>query len=226
MKLNYFTKLEHCTSHTLLTFSNPQRVISSAILNGGVTQAAHIINLKVPKVTTSTETPADCILNYALTQKCQGTIIGMMTAASMNSLRIKKVSLGDIELAAIVTTGLSNARRAGDKADVQELLCETTEIGTINLIIVCTAKLTDAAMVEAIITATEAKTVALQNAKIISPISKLTATGTGTDAIAIVSGNGPEEIAFCGKHVLLGEKIAQLVIEAITSSITTSSEKA
>jgi len=76
-----------------------------------------------------------------------------------------------------------------------------------------------AAMVEATMLATEAKAAALQNANILSSVSQQIATGTGTDAIAVVSGSGPQEIAFCGKHVLLGETIGRLVISAVESSI-------
>jgi len=119
----------------------------------------------------------------------------------------------------LVTTGISNARRAGDKADIQELSGTIDEVGTINLILIFSAQLTDTAMVEAMMIATEGKAAALQNAKILSPLSGLLATGTGTDAIAVVCGNGSQKIKFCGKHVLLGEWIGRLVITAVTRSL-------
>ncbi len=219
MNINPFTRLKHNYNHVHLAFSSPQRVISSAILNGGLTQADHIVNLKVPTSLNASEAPDISLQNYANAQGWQGQVVGMMTAASMNSLRIEQTNIEGVDLAAIVTTGLGNARRAGDKADVQELLAETKEIGTINLILICSAKLTDAAMLEAIMLATEAKAAALQGAGILSPVSNQIATGTGTDSIAIVSGNGPEEIAFCGKHVLLGQWIGRLVIGAVANSI-------
>jgi len=82
-----------------------------------------------------------------------------------------------------------------------------------------TAVLTAAAMIEAVITATEAKTAALQNLGIKSPVSQAPATGTGTDAIAIAGGRGPIKVQYCGKHVIFGEILAKLVIEAVTASI-------
>jgi adenosylcobinamide hydrolase len=34
-----------------------------------------------------------------------------------------------------------------------------------------------------------------------------------------VSGHGPELISYCGKHVLFGEILGRLVMEAVSSSI-------
>ncbi len=74
-------------------------------------------------------------------------------------------------------------------------------------------------MVEAIMIATEAKTVALREADITSYKSTQVATGTGTDSIAIASSNGHPAVNYCGKHVLFGEILSRLVIKALLSSI-------
>jgi len=215
ININAFTKLQHNENHIHVAFSSPQRVISSAILNGGLVEAEHIVNWKVPKHASVCEAPEKSLNDYA-----KGHVVGMMTAASMDSLRVEQACVEGIDITVLVTTGLSNARRAGDKADIQELLATTHEVGTINLILIFSAQLTDAAMVEAMMIATEAKAAALQNAKVLSPISGLIATGTGTDAIAVVSGEASPAIKFCGKHVLLGEWIGRLVITAVTSSLS------
>ena len=70
-----------------------------------------------------------------------------------------------------------------------------------------------------LIVATQAKTVALRNLGVKSPVSGFAATGTGTDAIAIAVGMGPVSIRYSGKHVLLGEMIATAVIAAIKYSL-------
>ncbi len=219
MNINDFTTLQHCDDHVHLAFSSPQRVMSSAILNGGLVHADHILNRKVPMTASSYEAPDISLRRYADTQGWKGKVVGMMTAAPMASLCMEHACIEGVDVTALVTAGLNNARRAGDKADVQELLAVTEEVGTINLILICSARLTDAAMLEAVMVATEAKAAALQDANVHSPVSGLLATGTGTDAIAVVSGDGPEEIAFCGKHVLLGEVIGRLVIAAVAKSL-------
>ncbi len=219
ININTFTKLQHNSDHIHVAFSSPQRVMSSAILNGGLIKADHIVNLKVSHDSSTCEAPHKSLSDYAKTQGWQGNVVGMMTAASMNSLRIEQACVEGIDITVLVTTGINNARRAGDKADVQEILGTTEQVGTINLILICSARLTDAAMLEAVMVATEGKAAALQDANILSPVSRLVATGTGTDAIAVVCGNGPQVIEFCGKHVLLGEWIGRLVIAAVTRSL-------
>jgi adenosylcobinamide amidohydrolase len=76
-----------------------------------------------------------------------------------------------------------------------------------------------AAMVESVMLAAEAKTVAMRKLGVRSPVSKTIATGTGTDAIAVVNGAGPESVRYCGKHVIFGEILASAVIEATTESL-------
>ena len=128
-------------------------------------------------------------------------------------------SVQGIEVVVLVTSGLSNPRRAGDRAEYRKMVTHSGEIGTINIIAMTSAILTRPAMVEALMIVTEAKSAALQDAKIRSPVSNKIATGTGTDAIAVVSGHGPETVRYCGKHVLIGEILGRLVTDAVTSSI-------
>ena len=143
----------------------------------------------------------------------------MMTAASIGSFRIAKKKEQGVDIAVLVTSGLSNLRRAGDHAEYRIMGASSQEIGTINIIVLTSAMLTQSALVEALMIATEAKAAALQALEVKSAISPGIATGTGTDAIAIVNGQGKPTIKYCGKHVLFGEILAKLVIEAVTSSI-------
>ncbi|MBR9986561.1 MAG: adenosylcobinamide amidohydrolase, partial [Desulfosarcina sp.] len=63
---------------------------------------------------------------------------------------------------------------------------------TINIIVLANMRLTPRAMNRAIISATEAKTAALQDLDIRSSYTPMTnpATGTGTDNIIVVQGDG------------------------------------
>ncbi|WP_419765038.1 MAG: adenosylcobinamide amidohydrolase [Arcobacter sp.] len=219
--INNFTNLEQNDEHIHLSFLSPKKILSSAILNGGFIEAEHILNKNVPLNFSSCETPNKSLIDYAKAKGWKGNVVGMMTAASMNTLCIEQVNIEGVDISVLITAGISNARRAGDKADIQELLTVTKEVGTINLILICSARLTNAAMVEAVMLATEAKAAALQEANILSPISEKLATGTGTDAIVVVSGDGPQKIEFCGKHVLFGEVIGRLVISALRRSLAT-----
>jgi len=212
-------QLEQTDEAVHLKFENPQKMLSSAVLNGGLVQANHIVNMKVLPHENICQCPEITLSKYCESHGWGGTCVGMMTAASMGSLRIRKQSVGDIDICVMVTVGLSNARRAGDVAEYQEIHPEELTPGTINMIAHCSASLTDAAMVEACMILTESKAAALQDAKIMSPVSHQTATGTGTDSLVICSSARGPQVRYCGKHVLLGEILGRLAYEAISSSI-------
>lgn len=217
--LTKHASLNHNDNHVHVEFSVPHRVISSAVLNGGVVQADHIVNMKVPKTYVHAGSPEETLLNYCEDSGWEGKVVGMMTAASMDSFRMAKESEQGIDIAVMVTTGLTNPRRAGDRAEHRMMATDRTETGTINIIVVTSAVLTEPAMVEALTVVVEAKSAALQEAGIRSPISNRIATGTGTDSVAIVSGHGPDRVNYCGKHVLYGEMLGRMVTDTVASSI-------
>ena len=92
------------------------------------------------------------------------------------------------------------------------------QVGTINIIVITSASLTGSALIEALLITTEAKSAALQEAGIMSPVSNKLATGTDTDSVAVVSGPGPGDVKYCGKHVLFGELLDSSVIDTVSSS--------
>lgn len=212
--------LEHNRDHVCLAFTRPHLILSSAVLNGGLTEADLLLNLKVPKEPTTDEDPAASLARYCRERDWQGRAVGMMTAASMDSLRIRRHREQGVELVVLVTSGLSNPRRAGDRADYRHMGEAVQTPGTINTLVLTDARLTPAALVEAVMIATEAKAAALQDLQVTSPISGLIATGTGTDATAVVCGQGPVQVSYCGKHVLFGEILGRLVADAVRAAST------
>ena len=143
---------------------------------------------------------------------------GLITLAEMNHASIVSKSFKKLEVTAISTAGVrTNASRAGDPASYYE---ENGKFGTINTIILINAHLSEETLLEAFMTATEAKTVALNNLKIPSQYSNGYATGTGTDGLAIFSNLESENtLTNAGKHSKLGELIGNCVIESIQKAI-------
>jgi len=212
--------IEQTDAHVHVEFSRPHRVLSSAVLNGGLVEADRILNLKVPKQCSAPlEDPAVTLSRYSSRRNWRGLTVGMMTAASMSSLRTKGESSQGVDITVLVTSGLSNARRAGDRAEFRRMDTDAAGAGTINIVALTNAAMTGAAMAEALMIATEAKVIAVQSLGISSPVSGDLATGTGTDCTAIVCGQASPLIRYCGKHVLFGEILAKLVIETVTSSL-------
>lgn len=215
-----------CTADRVhVRFERPQRALSCAVLNGGFCVARHFLNVRVAKhCPDPVEDAAQSLQALSERLQCRGLTVGMMTAASMQSLRIARETIDTAPLAVLVTTGLDNARRAGDRAEYRTLGEPPAERGTINLAIICSAPVTDAALVEMIAVATEAKVAVLQELGIVSPVSGGLATGTGTDAIAVFCARGQPRARFAGKHTVLGERLAVLVMQAIRSSVTAALE--
>ena len=201
-------------------FAESHRALSSAVLNGGFCEASDFLNVRVPKHSSEPmEDPAVSLQLISDRLQCEGVTVGMMTAASLDSLRVMSETVDGETLSVVVTTGLDNARRAGDAAEYRTLGAVPGERGTINLAIVTSVHLTPEAFVEMIAVATEAKVAMLHDLGITSPVSGRLATGTGTDAIAVFSGRGRHHARFAGKHTLLGERVAVMVMATIRSSV-------
>ncbi|OOV87530.1 adenosylcobinamide amidohydrolase [Oceanospirillum linum] len=218
-RLTDFASVVHTHHHLMVYMEKPHQVLSSAVLNGGLQWVNGVLNLRVPKHTDQYEPAELTLTRYGEAHGITGTLVGMMTAASMDSYRLARRSADGIEIVVLTTAGLANARCAGDRAEYRRMVSEPEEIGTINIILLTNACLTQAALVEAVMMVTEAKATALQSAAVLSPVSGKIATGTGTDSVALVNGFGPE-VKFCGKHVLFGELLAEAVVEAVSGAIS------
>jgi len=82
------------------------------------------------------------------------------------------------------------------------------------------ARLTDGAMARAIVTATEAKTAAFEDLKVMSSyIKNVQATGTGTDSVIVVSGTTGPRVTYTGGHSRIGEVIGKAVYEAVIEAL-------
>ncbi len=140
----------------------------------------------------------------------------LFTGADMDNLSMEVRGYGKIKVCVLLTAGVeSNAQRMSkDSGD----FCE---VGTINIIIMTNMRLTPRAMTRAIITATEAKTAALQDMDIRSSYTPMDnqATGTGTDNILVVEGEGEHVLDNAGGHSKLGELISTCVYNAVISAV-------
>lgn len=160
-----------------------------------------------------------------------GKDIAMMaTAADMDNLGVSTKTYGPFTVVALVTAGArGNALRTGtdegihiepDPAFQKPSQTSPPEAGTVNIMILNNAKLTDGAMVRAVITATEAKTAAFEDLKVPSTYTKsVQATGTGTDSVIIVSGVSGPLVTYPGGHSRIGELMGKAVYEAVVEAL-------
>jgi len=152
---------------------------------------------------------------YDILGKSEENTSFLFTGADMDNLAVEKARFREMEVYALVTAGVrSNAiRMSADEGKFYEP-------GTINIIILPNMELTPRAMTRAIISATEAKTAALQDLDIRSHYTPLInqATGTGTDNIIVVQGTGIR-INNAGGHSKMGELIAKAVYSGVKKAI-------
>lgn len=159
-----------------------------------------------------------------LIQKCLSLNIdssystGLTTLAKMKNVSIVTKAYKNLEVISITTAGVrTNAVRAGDPGAFYE---ENGKFGTINTIILINANLGYETLLDAFMTATEAKTVALNDLKIPSQYSNGYATGTGTDGLCVFSNlESNNLLTNAGKHSKLGELVGQAVVESVKKAI-------
>lgn len=223
MSHNQLFTLQKTEDHIHVALPDARPVLSSAVLNGGWVQADHILNMRVPENFEGDhldfQPPEVSLANYSQRLGLPGQVVGLMTAAPMTSFRQVSLHAPPAIVTVLVTAGTSNAKQAGEAAEWRSVGPAAPAAGTINLILLTNLRLTRAAMVEAVVVVTEAKTVALSRLGVTSPATGQPATGTGTDAVVIVGGVESPVVRYCGKHVLLGEMMAQATIRAITDSL-------
>jgi len=143
-------------------------------------------------------------------------LVQVATAADMDNHALITKEYPPYVVTAIVTAGAkTNSLRTGiDEGPYIESALEKQ--GTVNVIILTNAVLTDGAMARAVITATEAKTAAFQDLNVPSSYTKnAQATGTGTDSVVIVSGPKGPKVKYTGGHSKMGELIGKAVYEAV-----------
>ncbi|WP_446007956.1 adenosylcobinamide amidohydrolase [Candidatus Electrothrix sp.] len=152
----------------------------------------------------------------------------LFTGADMDNLAVVKEAYRDMEVTALVTAGvMGNALRMAadeggfyepDSLDKERM--NQKKPGTINILLLSNMQLSPRAMTRALISATEAKSAALQDMDIRSSRSRRSnrATGTGTDNIIVVEGEGTP-IDATGGHTKMGELIARTVYAGVQEAV-------
>jgi adenosylcobinamide hydrolase len=200
------------TAEVLVVHSQqPLTVLSSAIVGGGVVRVRYLLNRHVHHDYNCLDPVADLIA-FARSQGISEAFVGQMTAVSLQKARAVTLCAESLTVAAVLTAGLSNATTPGLSAPA------TPGPGTINMILLIDACLTPAAMVHAVITATEVKTQVLM-ARGVRTSEGYAATGTSTDAIAVASTGRGTPLTYAGPVTLVGWLIGRCVRTALEEAL-------
>jgi len=210
----------------LWRFGPGWRMISSAVLGGGIGPREWVLNAQVASGYRRLD-PADHLRELGP----DGPGVGMMTVAHAD--RFVRRHDGGVE--AVATVGLRRPTWAAAPPDAADPVLEPGGAparhplpgadgaepgnggrapvpGTINILVVVPVAMCDAALVNTVMTVTEAKTQALAE-------TGFPGTGTASDAVCVaVRTDGPEEL-FGGPRSEWGARIARAVHAAVLAGV-------
>ncbi|WP_243712828.1 adenosylcobinamide amidohydrolase [Actinomadura sp. 6K520] len=196
------------------------RMISSAMLGGGVGPARWVLNAQVAGGYSRMD-PVVHLTELAASYGLDGPGVGMLTAASVS--RTMRRDDGGVRVSATVglrvpTWAASPAGRPDPELAPMHLDGAPPPAwspGTVNIVVAVPVPLSDAALVNAVMTVTEAKTQALLEAG-------YSCTGTASDAVCVAAATGGAGAAatgpaepFAGPRSTWGARIARAVHAAV-----------
>lgn len=197
----------------VVTFDTRQRVLSWSMLRPGLQLARRVAWLEVRNADLPRDVDAAAVIRerVAAAAELEDAVV-LVTSRDIRRYRFAHVRIEHHEVRCLTTVGLSNSERVGTR-----LHQPPPVTGTINTLVHIAQPLSDAALIEAISIATEARTAAVLDGGIYR--GGLAVTGTGTDCIAVAAPPGDAETHFAGKHTALGEAIGAVVYRATAEGI-------
>jgi len=184
------------------------QVLSWAPYRSGLTYARHILWREVRNADLTEGFDAIHWLGNEVSTRKESPAVAMLTSRNIRMNSLEVAVCGQFRVHCLATVGLTNAERIGTRLPVV-----AGDYGTINLAVVINQGLTEAAMIEALSIATQARTAAVIDAG--HELATGRATGTGTDCIAIASPKG--DTAYAGLHTDLGEAIGRATYNAVAA---------
>ena len=206
----------HITKDYILYSSkSPLKVISSAVHNAGIGWYENFLNRSIApdyRIEQLKEETTEFLLEH---QFSPTNSVVMLTAVETDCVEIQRFIAGELEIFVMATAGVGNA------VDVTKthLRKENPYIGTINTWIFINGKLTDEAFIQAMITATEAKTKALADQQVVDPFTGTIATSTATDSLLIAATQHGKNMTYAGPITEVGKLIGRGVFETTVQAI-------
>lgn len=212
IKKEHFMITEH---YVQLTSELPIKTVSSAVHNPGIGWHNCLLNRSVPSDYVISDVKRE-VSDFLQRENFSPTnTVVMLTAVPTALVAINEFSAPFGSIIVAVTAGVGNAV---DVSRVHERQDEPY-IGTINTWVIINGCLSEEAFFQALMTATEAKTKALQSENIRDERSGTIATGTATDSLLIAATQKGEEMLYGGPITDVGKVIAKGVYETTVQAI-------
>ena len=204
-------------SETMLVIETmkPFKVLSSAIVGGGTRWATTFVNRHVSLDYRCDDAEQEMIKFLRQQGFDEQWTVGMMTAVDVRDVAFAS-AYEPVRLFVAVTAGVGNAV---DSANAWRRTDVIASPGTINTFVFIDAHLSEAAFVQALMTATEAKAKALYDKQVVDPQTNTIATGTSTDCIVIAASQQGVRYEYAGTITPIGKQLARAVYEATQTAI-------
>jgi len=211
-------KKEHfiITEHFIQLQSDiPLKTVSSAVHNPGIGWHNCLLNRSVPNDYVISDVKSEVNEFLQRGHFSPTNTVVMLTAVPTALVAINELAAPFGSVIVAVTAGVGNAV---DVSRVHERQ-DKPYIGTINTWVIINGCLSEEAFFQAMMTATEAKTKALQSENIRDERSGTIATGTATDSLLIAATQKGEEMLYGGPITEVGKMIAKGVFETTVQAI-------
>lgn len=193
----------------------PLRTISNGVIGEGLGWARHFCNFHVDK-NYNCSNPQQDIHDWLDERGIPAEeTIGMMTAVQLEDMVMLTHEVSDYSCLAVVTAGVGNAVDIAADSHPEAV----RRIGTINTMLFIDGHLTDGAMVNAMLSATEAKTKAMHDMQIKDKMTGSIATGTSTDSLLIACTQRGVATPYAGSGTVVGKRLGQLIYQATKQAI-------
>lgn len=185
------------------------RVLSWAPFGAGYTRAGAILWREVKNADLTPDFDAE----GWLARQMPPLAVGMLTSRDVGSFHQSFAEVEGVSAHCVATVGLSNAESVGRRLPYHPA-DGGAGYGTINIGLCLNADLTEAAQLEAMSIAVQARTVGVMAAGL--DLASGQATGTGTDCVALACRAG--EGRYAGLHTAVGEAVGAAVRDCLTQA--------
>nr|WP_092866523.1 adenosylcobinamide amidohydrolase [Hyphomicrobium facile] len=203
--------LSHTHRLLLANFHEPQQMLSWSLTRPGFQNARQVAWIEIRDADLPAGQDPEQIIASRIAKAKLADAVSLITSRDVSRHHTSQVAVEDDVATCVTTVGLSNGERVG-----QRFAAARTSVGTINTMVHISKSLTEAALIEAITIAAEARTAAILDAGVRR--SGVAITGTGTDCIVVAAPRGGS-VRFAGMHTAAGEAIGAAVYKAMRDGI-------
>lgn len=218
--------LEVTREFLLVHLNEPHPSLSTSVWNGGLQPVQWILNQKLTGFyERETDFPGGSIPSYLrLRLLSRGAdplrSNALLTNAVMEHFSTRYFHKGSLAVEIITTGGCeATACRAGSPAMYEEHDHHFVPVGTVNIICLIHGVLSPGALTRTLISITEGKTAAFQDAGVFDVNNGLSATGTATDGLTVASLSDGPVFTDSGTFSLLGQFLAQGAHDTVLSCL-------